>query len=188
MAFITSSASTSFGGVAGVGINSSITHCSEAIIISRSGRDTLFISLGLLGFLAAPFYFAGSGGVRAILRGEISGDGVFLIMSTVLIVTIAVLYIRSSIIRRARVIVSPDTQTVRYVHPGYSEEEIHVSEIASIDVKRREGISAHLGYNAPFTYTVTLDLKDDNEIDIASNTSKKRMSELLLDVRQTLAI
>ena len=178
---------TAFGGLAAVGVNVNFKRTQSGIVITRSGWDLWIIVFALIGFGLAPFYVMGIDGFRALTLGDFGGDRWFVLVSTPLVLLVAYLFMKSSLVRCPRAIVSRSAKSIEYHHLGYDKKRIEAKDFSSISVNRREG-ALHQGGVRPHAYAVTIVLKNETEIDIATHTNEQKMKALANLVTESLGI
>lgn len=179
---------TSFGGLAAVGINVRVRRTRDGLVITRSRLDIAIASIGLLGFGLVPLYLIGVDGVRLIFEGNFSGERAFVAISFPLIVLVAILFVKSSLLKRPIARVSRESRSISYLHKGYSKIDISADEITGISIEERHGTLGSLDLARDFAYAVNLRLSDGNDVDIATHRSVERMQRLASDVAKVLGI
>lgn len=178
---------TGFGGLAGVGISVRFRRVPQGIEITRAPWQMFVGLLALLGFLIAPMYFIGSDGIRLLLSGDFGGDRWFVALVAPILIFIAGLFIRSTFTRRPVALISRDSRTIHYDHPGYDQQNIAARDIESIGVTEVSAMGrGDLGRNVPNAITVRL--KHGIEVNIATHKNRALVVEMCAAIADLLAV
>ena len=177
---------TAFGGLAAVGINCRVRRTRDGLVITRSWIEIAIGMIGILGFALVPLYFIGVDGIKLIFAGDFNGERLFVAISLPLLVLVAILFMKSAVLRRPLARVSRKSRSIDYQHRGYSEMHIGADEITAIRVEKREGASSleHMGRD--YAYAVCLRLSNGNDVAIATHRSEEQMQQLAKDVAKVL--
>jgi len=182
------SITNSFAGLAGIGIGARVRRTRDGLVITRSRLDIAMVVIGLLGFGLAPLYFIGADGIRLILAGDFDGERALAAISPILMCLLAILFIRTSVLRRPVARVSRQSRSIDYRYAGYGSQHIDAKEINGIRVLERSGMSRPDTLAREIYYAVNLRLSDGNDVDIATLRSEARAQRLAGDVGEILGI